>query len=69
MQAWWCKSVILTPWEVEMGGLSSEASQGKSTRPYLKKQTRKQKDWGALPKGRALQYHKKKKKKKKREET
>jgi hypothetical protein len=31
-----CNSVIPATWEAEVGGLQSEASPGKSMRPYLK---------------------------------
>jgi hypothetical protein len=31
---------------VEVGGLPSKASSDKRTRPYLKKQTKRKKDWG-----------------------
>jgi hypothetical protein len=35
-QMWWLMSMIPATWEAEVGGLQSEASPGKSMRPYLK---------------------------------
>jgi hypothetical protein len=40
---WWITPVIPATQEVELGGLLSEISLGKSTRPYLKKNKLKKK--------------------------
>jgi hypothetical protein len=43
---WWGTPVIPANWEVEVGGMQSEADPGKvSRKPYLKNKL-KPKDWG-----------------------
>jgi hypothetical protein len=50
----WLISVIPAIREMEMGRLRSEASLGKSARPYLKNKLKSKKGWGCGSSGRVL---------------